>query len=126
MPCRGLAKDNPVLGQPVDLEQRINLCRTERQQTALLPFESTELVALAAFVAYSKTGRRGDTAGPPHRLSTLSRGVAEPRLTAAAAQLPDRDAHRALPNDAPEIVDLELYLAGRVRGLVMETPAVRP
>jgi hypothetical protein len=34
---------DPVLGRPVDLEQRINLCRTERQQTAPLPFESTEL-----------------------------------------------------------------------------------
>src|SRR5437773_1358693 len=30
------------------------------------------------------------------------------------------------PEDAPEIVDLELYLAWRARGLVMETPAVRP
>ena len=38
---------DPVLGRPVDLEQRINLCRTERQQTAPLPFESTELLALS-------------------------------------------------------------------------------
>ena len=30
------------------------------------------------------------------------------------------------PDDAPEIVDLELYLARRALGLVMETPAVRP
>ena len=30
------------------------------------------------------------------------------------------------PEAAPEIVDLELYLAWRARGLVMETPAVRP
>jgi cytochrome c len=42
---------DPVLGRPVDLEQRINLCGTARQQTAPLPFESTELLALAAFVA---------------------------------------------------------------------------
>ena len=27
---------------------------------------------------------------------------------------------------APEIVDLELYLAWRARGLTLETPAVRP
>jgi hypothetical protein len=46
---RGLAKDNPLLRQSVDLEQRVNLCRTKRQQTAPLPFESTELMALAAF-----------------------------------------------------------------------------
>jgi len=30
------------------------------------------------------------------------------------------------PNEAPEIVDLELYLAWRARGLAVETPAVRP
>jgi L-cysteine S-thiosulfotransferase len=30
------------------------------------------------------------------------------------------------PDDAPEIVTLEFYLAWRARGLVMETPAVRP
>jgi hypothetical protein len=34
---RGLAKDNPVLGQPVDLEKRINLCpRGERRRAAPL------------------------------------------------------------------------------------------
>ena len=30
------------------------------------------------------------------------------------------------PNESPAIVDLELYLAWRARGLVIETPAVRP
>jgi hypothetical protein len=30
------------------------------------------------------------------------------------------------PNEAPNIVDLELYLAWRARGLTVETPAVRP
>jgi L-cysteine S-thiosulfotransferase len=30
------------------------------------------------------------------------------------------------PDDAPQIVDLELYLAWRARGLAIETPAVRP
>jgi hypothetical protein len=90
---RGLAKDNPVLRQSADLEQCVNLCRTKRQQPAPLPFESTALMALAAFVAHSKTGRRGDTGGPPDRLSTLSPGMTELRLTAAAVQLPDRDAH---------------------------------
>jgi sulfur-oxidizing protein SoxA len=30
------------------------------------------------------------------------------------------------PNDAPEIVDLELYLAWRARALAVDTPAVRP
>jgi sulfur-oxidizing protein SoxA len=30
------------------------------------------------------------------------------------------------PAEAPEIVELELYLAWRARGLPIETPAVRP
>jgi L-cysteine S-thiosulfotransferase len=30
------------------------------------------------------------------------------------------------PNESPAIFDLELYLAWRARGLVIETPAVRP
>src|SRR5262249_1271770 len=30
------------------------------------------------------------------------------------------------PDDAPEVIDLELYLARRARGLAVETPAVRP
>lgn len=30
------------------------------------------------------------------------------------------------PDDAPEIIDLEFYLAWRARGLGVETPAVRP
>jgi sulfur-oxidizing protein SoxA len=30
------------------------------------------------------------------------------------------------PDDAPEITDLELFLAWRARGLKIDTPAVRP
>jgi sulfur-oxidizing protein SoxA len=35
----------------INLEQRINVCRTERQQAASLPYESRELLALTTFVA---------------------------------------------------------------------------
>src|ERR1700676_4984860 len=38
----------PTLARPIDLEQRINSCHTDRQQTAPLPFESRELLALSA------------------------------------------------------------------------------
>src|SRR5260221_10889800 len=41
-----------ALGRPVDLEQRVNRCRTERQHAAPLPFESRERLALAAFLAH--------------------------------------------------------------------------
>ena len=43
-------------GRPVDLEQRINLCRTDQQQATPLPFESRDLLALTAFVARQSRG----------------------------------------------------------------------
>jgi sulfur-oxidizing protein SoxA len=46
----------PALAQPLDLEGRINRCRSEHQ--GALPFagESEDLVALTAFVAYESRG----------------------------------------------------------------------
>ncbi len=164
---------DPVLGRPVDLEQLINLCRTERQQTAPLPLESTELLALAVFVAHQSKGepiaipddpqtrRFGDagraiferrqgqlnlscaqchddnwgqklggapvpqahpTGYPLYRLEWQSLGSLRRRLRNCLAGM----RAEPYPDDAPEIVDLELYLAWRARGLMIETPAVRP
>jgi len=45
-----------ALRRPVNLEQRINLCRTERQKAAPLAFESRELLALTAYVARQSRG----------------------------------------------------------------------
>ena len=45
-----------TLGRPIDLEQRINLCRTEHQQAESLAWESEELLALTAFVARQSHG----------------------------------------------------------------------
>ena len=47
---------NPALGRPVNLEQRINLCRTERQQAKPLAYESKDLLALAAYVGRQSRG----------------------------------------------------------------------
>jgi sulfur-oxidizing protein SoxA len=47
---------SPALGRPVDLEQRINICRTEKQNASPLPFESKDLLALTAFVASQSRG----------------------------------------------------------------------
>jgi len=164
---------DPALGRPVDLEQRINRCRRERQQTAPLPFESTELLELAAFVAHQSKGqpiaipddpqtrRFGDagreifarrqgqlnlscaqchndnwgqklggaaipqahpTGYPLYRLEWQSIGSLRRRLRNCLVGM----RAEPYPDDAPEIVDLELYLAWRARGLVIETPAVRP
>jgi L-cysteine S-thiosulfotransferase len=46
----------PPLGLPVDLEQRINMSRVADQKAAALPFESKELLALAAFIGRQSRG----------------------------------------------------------------------
>jgi L-cysteine S-thiosulfotransferase len=47
---------SPAQNRPIDLEQRINLCRAERQQATPLPFESKALLALTAYVAMQSRG----------------------------------------------------------------------
>jgi sulfur-oxidizing protein SoxA len=47
---------NIARGRPVDLDQRINICRAERQQSTPLSFESKELLALAAYVGRQSRG----------------------------------------------------------------------
>jgi L-cysteine S-thiosulfotransferase len=162
-----------ALGRPLDLEQRINLCRTDRQQTAPLSFDSKDLLALTAYVAHQSKGRPIALADDPqtHRFADAGREIFERRqgqLNLSCAQCHDDNWGQRLggaaipqahptgyplyrlewqslgslrrrlrncligmraepyPNNAPEIVELELYLAWRALGLVMETPAVRP
>jgi L-cysteine S-thiosulfotransferase len=162
-----------ALGRPVNLEQRINLCRARNQQAAPLPYESRELLALAAFVAQQSRGsaietgtdlqlqpfvakgrelfmqRQGQlnlgcvnchddnwdkrlagsavtqghpTGYPLYRLEWQSLGSLQRRLRSCISGI------RAQTYDygAPELVELELYLMSRARGMPMETPAVRP
>jgi sulfur-oxidizing protein SoxA len=45
-----------TLGRPINLEQRINMCRVQHQQTTALPYESRDLLALTAFVAQQSRG----------------------------------------------------------------------
>ena len=52
----------PKLNRPVNLEQRINICRVERQQATPLPYESKEQLALSAFVGQQS---RGEPIAPP-------------------------------------------------------------
>src|SRR5258705_2784419 len=57
---KGVAARYPAfdatLKRPVNLEQRINSCRTDRQQAPALAYESRELLALTAFVARQSRG----------------------------------------------------------------------
>ena len=174
---KGVAARYPAfddaLKRPVNLEQRINLCRTERQQAPPLAYESRELLALTAFVARQSRGlpiaiaadartqpfldngraafyrRQGQlnlacsqchddnwgkrlagnpipqahpTGYPVYRLEWQSLGSLQRRLRGCLVGI------RAEPYDygAPELVDLELYLMWRARGMTMDAPAVRP
>jgi L-cysteine S-thiosulfotransferase len=174
---KGVAARYPAfdkaLGRPVNLEQRINLCRTGQQQAAPLPYESRDLLALTAFVAQQSRHvaieagadpqlepfvakgrelfmqRQGQlnlgctnchddnwdkrlagsaitqahpTGYPLYRLEWQSLGSLQRRLRACLSGI------RAQPYDygAPELVELELYLMSRARGMPVETPAVRP
>src|ERR1700752_2592173 len=47
---------DPILARPLDLEQRINRCRTEHQRAEPLPWESEHLLALTAYVAHQSRG----------------------------------------------------------------------
>jgi len=174
---KGVASRYPgfdkALGRPVNLEQRINLCRTDRQQAAPLAFESRDLLALTAFVARQSrsspiaagadpqlepfvakgralyTQRQGQlnlacanchednwdkrlagsaitqghaTGYPLYRLEWQTLGSLQRRLRACLTGI----RAQAYDFDSPELVELELYLMSRARGLPMETPAVRP
>jgi len=49
---------NATLRRPINLEQRINICRTERQHATPFAYESKELLALSAFVGSQSLGRK--------------------------------------------------------------------
>ena len=57
---KGIAARYPachkVLGRPVNLEQRVNLCRARHQEASPLVYESRDLLALTAFVAEQSRG----------------------------------------------------------------------
>src|SRR5947208_10135600 len=47
---------SPAKGRPIDIEQRINLCRTEQQQAEPLAHESRDLLALTAYIGKQSHG----------------------------------------------------------------------
>jgi sulfur-oxidizing protein SoxA len=47
---------NAARGRPVNLDQQINICRTERQQAAPLAYESRDMLALSAYVGRQSRG----------------------------------------------------------------------
>ncbi len=173
---RGVATRYPQVdaasGRLLNLETRIEQCRTERQRQRAFGYESAELLSLTAYVAslsrglpmsvrtdgaaqpFYEAGKafyerrqgqlnlsckqchdglvgqklRGDTishgAGtgfPAYRLEWNTVGSLHRRLRACSLGV------RATQFDygSPEYLALELYLAGRAKGLPGETPAMR-
>jgi L-cysteine S-thiosulfotransferase len=174
---KGVAARYPAfdqtLGRPVDLEQRINLCRATHQQATPLAYESRELLALTAFVAQQSRGLAIETGADPQLAPFVAKGrelfmQRQGQLNLSCANCHDDNwdkrlagsaitqAHptgyplyrlewqslgslrhrlrgcisgiraQAYDYGAPELVELELYLMSRARGMPIETPAVRP
>lgn len=173
---KGVAARYPVYdtaaGRIVNLESRVNMCRTRRQGDEPLVYESEGMLALTAYVAHQSRGmpvegaipgalrasfERGreafhrrigqmdlacthchqqnwgrtllaqtisqghGNAYPAYRLEWQSVGSLQRRLRACyfgvRAEMP--------PYQATELLELEVYLAWRGRGLPIETPGVR-
>ena len=53
---RAIRRSAPAKGRPINLEQRINLCRSEQQKAPPLAHESRDLLALTAYVAKQSRG----------------------------------------------------------------------
>ncbi|MFI5281160.1 MAG: sulfur oxidation c-type cytochrome SoxA [Gemmatimonadales bacterium] len=174
---KGVAARHPAFDaarrRPVSLEQRINFCRTDRQQAQPLAYESRDLLALTAYVARQSRGlpiemmiddrtqpflaagratfyrRQGQldlacshchddnwgrrlagnvvpqahpTGYPLYRLEWQGLGSLQRRLRNCLIGI------RAEPYEygASELIDLELFLMWRARGMTFEAPAVRP
>ncbi len=172
---KGVAARYPAVahGKPINLEQRINACRTEQQRAPAFAYESKELVALTTYVARQSRGmpiaveatdatrpqieagralyqrRQGQlnlscsqchddnwgrllagspipqahpTGYPIYRLEWQGMGSLERRLrNCMIGTRAEPYAYGSL-----EMVQLELYLMWRARGMKLETPAVRP
>ena len=159
--------------RPIDLEQRINACRTQYQRAPTLPYESRDLLALTAFVAHQSKGKPIEIADEVRTRPFIEAGRSiferrQGQLNLSCASCHDENWGKRLagaaipqahptgyplyrlewqalgsirrrlrecfsgmraepyPGDAAEIVDLELFLARRAKGLPVETPAVRP
>ena len=66
---RGVAARYPALdertGRPINLSQRINLCRMAHQQVSPLPGESQEILSLESYVAHQSRGLPVAPSGDP-------------------------------------------------------------
>jgi sulfur-oxidizing protein SoxA len=165
-------KIDPGAARLVNLEGRVNLCRTRNQDAEPLRVESEELLALTAYVAYQSRGMPVNVAMDWQNRKNFERGrefyyrrLGQMNLSCAHCHERnwgrkllaetisqghgnDYPAYRLewqtmgslhrrfrsclygiraemLPAGSPEYLDLELFLAWRAKGLLIETPGVR-
>ena len=174
---RGVAARYPALDArsqgPINLAQRINQCREQRQQASPWRAESPELLSLESYLALQSRGQPiappADARLAPHvqagqalyrqRLGQLNLSCAQCHDERAGQRLggtPIPQAHptayplyrlewqsvgslqrrlrncmngvraQLYPFNAQELVQLELYLMERARGMPLESPGVRP
>ncbi len=87
---KGVAARYPAFdkatGRPLDLEQRINSCRSNHQQATPLPFESRELLALTAFVARQSQGETIESSTDPQLAPFHRKGPPALRAASRTAQ----------------------------------------
>lgn len=95
---------DPATGKLLNLELRINQCRTERQSASALVPESDELLALTAYVAHQSKGvpRNVSVDGPARPFFEQGRaffGTRQGQLNLACTQCHDDNAGRRLRGD---------------------------
>jgi sulfur-oxidizing protein SoxA len=66
---------SPALGRPIDLEARINQCRTGQQKAKALAFESKELLGLTAYLALQSRGMPIDVAADANTQPFIAAGA---------------------------------------------------
>ena len=106
---KGVAARYPAfdkaLGRPINLEQRINLERTQHQDAPQLPYESRDLLALTAFIANQSRGLPIAAGGDPASKPFVEKGRAlfllrEGQLNLACANCHDDNWDRRLAGSA--------------------------
>jgi sulfur-oxidizing protein SoxA len=94
---KGVAARYPAIpanaSAPVDLEGRINLCRTTHQQAPALAPENNELLALAAYLALQSRGQPISPPDDPRLTSFRERGAALYKTRAGQLNLACANCH---------------------------------
>jgi sulfur-oxidizing protein SoxA len=98
---KGVAARYPALhsGKLINLDQRINLCRTEQQKAPALQLEGRELLALSAYIGRQSRGLPIEIAVPEKAKPFLESGRAAFNRRQGQLNLACAQCHDALPGN---------------------------